>query len=66
MVGSDTVPWFGLKESDINIAIKAIKDVNPQIVSLSAHDSSDWAIDKFKNAFGDKYIDLKIGEKIVL
>lgn len=66
MVGSDTVPWHGLTEDDLNSAIDAIKDADPQIVSLSAHDSSDWAIDQFKKAFGERYQDLRVGEEIIL
>ncbi|WP_457553363.1 hypothetical protein [Desulfobacula sp.] len=43
-----------------------MKKVNPQFVSLSPHDSSDWSIKQFKNAFGDVYHDLKVGTPLVL
>lgn len=66
IVGSDTVPWRRMLDNNLNDAIKAIKDADPQIVSLSAHDSSDWAIDQFKEAFGEKYRDLRVGDEIIL
>lgn len=64
IVGSDRPPWQGIRENDVFDAIKAIKAVNPAIVSLSPHDSSDWSIELFSQAFGDKYVDLKAGKEI--
>ncbi len=66
LVASDQPPWKGLSEKDVENAIEFIKNENPQIVSLSPHDSSDWAIDLFKKAFGVKYRDLKVGDTIVI
>ncbi len=66
MVGSDSVPWKGLIMNDFHNSIKAIKEANPQIISLSAHDSSDWAIEEFKKTFGNKYRDLRVGDEIIL
>ncbi len=66
IVGSDRPPWVSIRESDVNSAIAAIKKVAPKIVALSPHDSSDWCLDQFKQAFGDTYVDVKVGEKIVI
>ncbi|MEA2014603.1 MAG: MBL fold metallo-hydrolase [Thermodesulfobacteriota bacterium] len=66
IVGSDNPPWRGISEQDVMDSIEATKKEDPRIVSLSAHDSSDWSIDKFKEAFGDRYRDLKVGEEIVI
>lgn len=65
-VASENPPWNGLKESDVKKAIEAIKKVNPMLVSLSAHDSSDWSIDQFKQAFGSNYVDLKVAKEILI
>lgn len=65
-VASDNPPWNGLKENDVEKAIEVIKNVNPKIVSLSSHDSSDWSIDQFKKAFGSKYVDLKVAKEILI
>lgn len=64
IVGSDKPPWRGLSEKDVQSAITAMNRVSPQIVSLSPHDSSDWSIDQFRQAFGDRYVDLKVGKEI--
>ena len=66
IVGSDRPPWVSIQESDVKSAIAAIKKVSPKIVALSPHDSSDWCIDQFKQAFKDTYVDVKVGEKIVI
>ncbi len=64
IVGSDKPPWKGICEADVQSAISAIKRVSPAVVSLSPHDSSDWTIDQFRQAFGDRYVDLKAGKEI--
>lgn len=66
IAGSDRPFWNGLDEDDVESAIGAIREVNPQIVGISPHDSSDWTIERFKEAFGDKYREVKVGAKIVL
>ena len=66
LVGSDRVPWNGLNEKDVNSAIEMLQKENPGMVSLSPHDSSDWALEQFKNAFGDRYTTIHVGRKISL
>ncbi len=64
LVGSDRMPWNGINENDVTQAIRAIAEAGAKLVSLSAHDSSDWAIDQFKKAFGPAYVDLLVGTPI--
>ncbi len=64
VVGSDRPPWRGLNEKDVEAAIAAIKKASPKIVALSPHDSCDWSMDQFRQAFGDAYMDLKVGREI--
>lgn len=66
IVGSDNPPWNGLNEDNVKSAIDSVKQVNPQFVSLSPHDSSDWSIEQFRQAFGKKYVDLKVGKEILV
>ena len=66
IVGSDNPPWRSISEQDVMDSIEALKKEDPRIVSLSTHDSSDWSVERFKEAFGDRYRDLKVGEKIVI
>lgn len=64
VVGSDKPPWAGLKEADVKQAVAAIQRLSPKLVALSPHDSSDWALDQFRQAFGEAYADIKVGKEI--
>ena len=66
LVGADRPPWRGLGESDVENAITAIKKAAPKIVALSPHDSSDWSLDRFRQAFGPAYQDIRVGKEIVI
>jgi 7,8-dihydropterin-6-yl-methyl-4-(beta-D-ribofuranosyl)aminobenzene 5'-phosphate synthase len=66
LVGSDNPPWKGLGEDDVRKGIEVLKAVNPAIVSLSPHDSSDWSLEQFRKSFGNKFIELKAGREITL
>ena len=59
-------PFRGPTERDVaeNVALLARR--NPQWVSLSAHDSSDYAIEQFRREFGRRYHDLRVGDWQVL
>ena len=66
IVGSDYAPPNGLKEKDVFEAISSIKAENVQLVGLSPHDSSAWSIQQFEEAFGNNYVDIKVGKEIIL
>jgi 7,8-dihydropterin-6-yl-methyl-4-(beta-D-ribofuranosyl)aminobenzene 5'-phosphate synthase len=62
--GPVNVQWLG--EDDVRKGIEVLKAVNPAIVSLSPHDSSDWSMEQFRKSFGNKFIELKAGREITL
>lgn len=66
LVGSDYAPPKGLKEQDVYNAIDSLKKANVQLVAISPHDSTEWSIQQFRNAFGEKYVDVKVGKEITL
>ncbi|MHB8909484.1 MAG: MBL fold metallo-hydrolase [Syntrophales bacterium] len=66
LVGSDNPPWKGLSEDDVRKGIEALKAVDPAVVSLSPHDSSDWSLEQFRKAFGNRFVELKAGRKMHL
>jgi 7,8-dihydropterin-6-yl-methyl-4-(beta-D-ribofuranosyl)aminobenzene 5'-phosphate synthase len=66
IVGTDRMPWNGINDSDTENAIKAIKKCNPSLIALSAHDSSDWTLKRFKEEFGDRYQDIRVGKALVI
>ncbi len=55
------MPWNCLNKKDVFKTIRIIQKENPQFVALSPHDSSDWAIDQFQQAFGPIYRAIKVG-----
>ena len=66
IVGGSTPPWKGIGKQDVRAAITAIKAADPKFVALSPHDSSDWSIDTFRDAFRQQYHDLKVGRELQL
>ena len=65
IVGADTPPWNGIQESDVKAAVSAIKKADPKFIALSPHDSSDWSIEQFREAFKERYRDLKVGRELL-
>ncbi len=64
LVATDAPPWRGLNESDVLAGIERIKESKAEIVALSPHDSSDWALGKFKEQLGKRSVELKVGKEI--
>jgi len=64
--GTGKWPWKPINREDVRVAIDYLKERNPQLVSLSAHDSCDWSIEAFRSAFGEAYQDLIVGEEIIV
>lgn len=65
-LATDRPPWHGVDELEVQAAIEAIRKVNPSVVALSPHDSSDWSIEQFRQAFQNRYRDLKVGRELVM
>jgi 7,8-dihydropterin-6-yl-methyl-4-(beta-D-ribofuranosyl)aminobenzene 5'-phosphate synthase len=64
IVGTDRYPWNKLDESDTENTINTIKDLNPALVALSPHDSSDYTLKRFQEEFGPCYKTIKVGSPI--
>ncbi len=59
-------PFQGITMEHVMADIEKLKARKPSIVSLSAHDSSDEAIEKFREAFGTAYRELRVGDRITI
>ena len=59
-------PWDPINRQDVETAIAYLKRRSPQLVALSAHDSCDWSIEAFRQAFGTAYRDVLVGKEIVV
>lgn len=64
LVGTGKYPWDPVDREDVFEAIALIKKRGPRLVALSAHDSCDWSIGAFRDAFGDSYRELLVGREI--
>ncbi|BCS98443.1 hypothetical protein DSLASN_40750 [Desulfoluna limicola] len=66
LVGTDRMPWNGLTETDVHKGIAAIKKAGAIEVGLSPHDSCDWTLGQFREAFGNAYHEVEVGTVIKL
>ncbi len=64
--GTGRWPWDHTTKADVHEAISFIYRRDPKVVSLSPHDSCDWSLAAFRDAFGDRYVDLMVGKEIVI
>lgn len=64
MVGTGKLPWNPITKDEVAENIALLRQIDPALVSLSAHDSCDWSIEAFKQAFGPRYTDLVVGREI--
>ncbi len=58
------LPWRPISQRDVMGNIAFLQRRDPQLVSLSPHDSCDWSIEAFRSAFGEAYRELRVGEVI--
>ncbi len=56
--------WEPWTNKDVEDAIHSLESC--EIVSISTHDSSDESIDQFRTNFGSKFVDLRVGTKVVI
>jgi len=64
LVGSDRMPWHSLGEEDVTKTLAVIQKESPALVALSPHDSSDWTMERFKQALGQRYRPMEVGRII--
>ena len=59
--GTGKPPWKRITEADLEGTIENLNDINPKHVFLSAHDTCDYAIDRFRNELNSETKVLKSG-----
>ena len=64
ILGTANWPWQRTQESVVESTIDALERRSPKRVAVSPHDTSRWALDRFKEAFGDRYRTIRVGEEI--
>ncbi len=66
ILGTGKPPWDPPNRRDVDELIRFLKEKNVKKVGISAHDSCDYTIGKFREVWGDDYIEVKAGSEIVL
>ena len=66
IVGTGKWPGQRIDEADVRTAIAAVERRSPKLVALSAHDSCDWSIAAFRESFGERSRDVKVGQEIAI
>jgi 7,8-dihydropterin-6-yl-methyl-4-(beta-D-ribofuranosyl)aminobenzene 5'-phosphate synthase len=65
-LGTGRPPWRRIGEGDVRATVAHLKEKDPKLVAISAHDSCDWTLGEFREAFGDRYRDVIVGREIVV
>ena len=66
IVATGKWPWDPLSREDVEASIAYLQRRHPQVVALSPHDSCDWSLEAFRQAFGEAYHELLVGSEIVV
>ncbi|MFT5702345.1 MAG: 7,8-dihydropterin-6-yl-methyl-4-(beta-D-ribofuranosyl)aminobenzene 5'-phosphate synthase [Desulforhopalus sp.] len=61
ILGTGKPPWKRITDDDLKDTIDNINAINPKYVFLSAHDTCDYAIDRFKNELNSETSVLRAG-----
>jgi 7,8-dihydropterin-6-yl-methyl-4-(beta-D-ribofuranosyl)aminobenzene 5'-phosphate synthase len=65
-LGTCRFPWKPITMAVVRENIAFLKERNPGIVAISAHDSCDASIAGFQEAFQDAFREIKVGLRIVI
>jgi 7,8-dihydropterin-6-yl-methyl-4-(beta-D-ribofuranosyl)aminobenzene 5'-phosphate synthase len=66
MLGTGKLPWQRIGEDEVKETITGLSKLNLRIIGISAHDSCDWTLEKFRDGFKDKYVDVVVGKEIII
>jgi 7,8-dihydropterin-6-yl-methyl-4-(beta-D-ribofuranosyl)aminobenzene 5'-phosphate synthase len=66
ILGTGKWPWDPINRADVEAAIAYLQRRQPQLVALSAHDSCDWSLEACRQAFGEAYQEILVGQNIVV
>ncbi len=64
LLGSPNPPWRPIGKEVVNSTLEYLKAKGIHYIALSAHDTCDWSLHAFEEAFGTAYHALKVGERL--
>lgn len=65
-LGTNKWPWNPANKKDVHSNIEFLQQRHPRVVAVSPHDSCDWTIETFRQAFSEAYQDVLVGKEIVI
>jgi 7,8-dihydropterin-6-yl-methyl-4-(beta-D-ribofuranosyl)aminobenzene 5'-phosphate synthase len=65
-MGTCRFPWKPMTMAVVRENIAFLKERNPGVAAISAHDSCDASIAGFREAFQDAFREIKVGQRIVI
>jgi 7,8-dihydropterin-6-yl-methyl-4-(beta-D-ribofuranosyl)aminobenzene 5'-phosphate synthase len=66
ILGNGKLPWQRITRRETMGAASRLAALHPGLVALSAHDSCDWTLSVFRETFGERCRDVKVGREIVV
>jgi 7,8-dihydropterin-6-yl-methyl-4-(beta-D-ribofuranosyl)aminobenzene 5'-phosphate synthase len=63
---TNRLPWIPYTAEDILKDITLLKQRSVMLVGISGHDTCDSSIVMFRDAFRDSYVDIAVGNKIII
>lgn len=64
--GTGLPPWRRISPEMVEDAIELFKERDIKLIGLSPHDSCDWSLGRFRDAFGPAYEEVEVGREIVV
>jgi 7,8-dihydropterin-6-yl-methyl-4-(beta-D-ribofuranosyl)aminobenzene 5'-phosphate synthase len=65
-IGTGKLPWQRITRAEVQATAEHLRQKDPKLVGLSAHDSCDWSVAAFKETFADRYEDVIVGREITV
>ena len=66
VIGTGKPPWQRVGPDDVRTTVEHLAVKEPELVAISPHDSCDWAVGQFRDAFGDRFREIVVGREIVV
>lgn len=64
--GTGKFPWQRITKTEVGDSVTKLTAMNLKVIGVSAHDSCDWTLNLFREAFGTRYQEIKVGNEIVI
>ncbi|PKM81978.1 MAG: MBL fold metallo-hydrolase [Firmicutes bacterium HGW-Firmicutes-14] len=63
-IGTGKLPWQRIGKDEVEEAVAELEKTDLSVVGISAHDSCDWTLNRFREVFRDRYVDVVVGQEI--